>query len=164
MLAVPHTSNWDGLLLVLLTRSIGVEIQWTVKDAWVKGPLGPVLRGVGAVGVDRSRSQNMVEQMIDQFRKRDAFVLAIPPEGTRRRADYWKSGFYRIALGADVPVVPGYLDYGRKRAGLGPAMKMTGDTRADMERIRAFYESMNPVARDPPSFGPMRLRDETPST
>ncbi|MBI2392296.1 MAG: lysophospholipid acyltransferase family protein [Deltaproteobacteria bacterium] len=161
MLALPHTSNWDGLLLVLLTRSIGVHVQWMVKDAWVKGALGPVLRGLGAVGVDRSRKMNLVDQMVEQFRVRDELVLAIPPEGTRSRAEYWRSGFYRIALGADVPVVPGYLDFARKRAGLGPAMRMTGDVRADMDRIRAFYAEKNPTAMFPEKFGPIRLREET---
>ena len=160
LLAVPHTSNWDGLLLVLLTRTIGLRVQWMVKDSWVKGPLGAVVRGTGGVGIDRSRSSNMVEQMVEQFRVRDELVLAIPPEGTRSRAEYWKSGFYRIALGADVPVVCGYLDFGRKRAGLGPAMRMTGDVARDMNRIRAFYAEKNPTPHDPQKFGPIRLRDE----
>ncbi|MHB8872047.1 MAG: lysophospholipid acyltransferase family protein [Myxococcaceae bacterium] len=160
MLALPHTSNWDGMLLVLLTQSIGLQIQWMVKDSWVKGSLGPVMRRVGAVGIDKKRSMNMVEQMIEQFRVRDEFVLAIPPEGTRRRAEAWKSGFYRIALGAKVPVVPGYLDFARKRAGLGPALTMTGEVRADMDAIRAYYRERNPVPYDPGKFGPIRLRDE----
>lgn len=159
-LAVPHTSNWDGLLLVGLLQSIGLEMQWMIKDAWVKGPLGPVMRRLGAVAINRSRSTNVVDQMIEQFQKRDRFVLGIPPEGTRSRADHWKSGFYHIALGAGVPVVPGYLDFQRKRAGLGPAITMTGDVRVDMDKIRAFYEEKRPVAYDPASFGPIRLREE----
>ncbi len=160
LLAVPHTSNWDGLLLIGLTRSIGLQIDWMVKDAWVKGPMGPPMRRLGAVAIDRSRSRNVVEQMIEQFRARDAFVLAIPPEGTRSRAEAWKSGFYHIARGADVPVVPGYLDFGRKRAGLGAAITLTGDVRADMDRIRAFYKEKNPTAYDPSAFSPIRLREE----
>jgi 1-acyl-sn-glycerol-3-phosphate acyltransferase len=159
-LATPHTSNWDGLLLVTLTRSIGLQLDWMVKDSWVKGPAGPVLRRVGAVAINRSRSTNIVEQMVEQFKKRDAFVLAIPPEGTRSRAEYWKSGFYHIARGANVPVVTGYLDFARKRAGLGPAIHMTGDVRADMDKIRAFYEKQKPVPYDPSQFGPIRLREE----
>lgn len=160
MLAAPHTSNWDGLLLIALTRSIGVTIEWMVKDAWVKGPLGPPMRALGAVAVNRSRASNMVDQMIAQFRARERLVLAIPPEGTRRRAERWKSGFYHIARGADVPVVPGYLDFGRKRAGLGPARRMTGDVRADMDALRAFYAEKAPKAFDPSKFGPIRLREE----
>ncbi|MBK7398717.1 MAG: lysophospholipid acyltransferase family protein [Myxococcales bacterium] len=160
LLAVPHTSNWDGLLLVMLTHSIGVRTQWMVKDSWVKGPLGPLVRVTGGVGVDRSRATNMVDQMIAQFREREEFVLAIPPEGTRARAEHWKSGFYRIALGAGVPLVPGYLDFARKRAGLGPAIHLTGDVKKDMDQVRAFYAKQAPTAFDPAKFGPIRLREE----
>jgi len=159
-LAVPHTSNWDGVLLVALLRSIGLDMQWMIKDSWVKSPIGPVLRGLGAVAINRDRSTNMVDQMIEQFRKRESFVLGIPPEGTRSRAPHWRSGFYRIALGASVPVVPGYLDFKRKRAGLGPAITMTGDIRADMDKLRAFYAEKNPTAYEPANFGPILLREE----
>jgi 1-acyl-sn-glycerol-3-phosphate acyltransferase len=161
-LAVPHTSNWDALLLVLLTRSIGVQMEWMIKDAWVRGPMRPVMHRYGAIGIDRKHAKNVVDQMIAQFERRDAFVLGIPPEGTRGAAEYWKSGFYHIALGAKVPVVPGYLDYARKRAGLGPALMMTGDARTDMDAIRAFYAEKNPRAREPSGFGAIRLREEAP--
>ncbi len=159
-LAVPHTSNWDGLLLVGLLQSIGLEMQWMIKDSWVKGPLAPVMRRLGALAINRDRSTNVVDQMIAQFQKRESFVLGIPPEGTRSRAEHWKSGFYHIALGARVPVVPGYIDFARKRAGLGPAITMTGDVGADMDKIRAFYAEQKPVPYDPASFGPIRLREE----
>lgn len=159
-LAVPHTSNWDGLLFILLAQSIGLELEWMIKDSWVKSPVGPILRRLGAVGIDRGRSRNVVDQMLHRFKERESFVLAIPPEGTRSRTEYWKSGFYHIAVGAGVPVVPGYLDYGRKRAGLGSAITMTGAPRADMNEIRAFYARQNPIPFDPSNFGPIRLREE----
>lgn len=159
-LAAPHTSNWDGLLLVGLLQSIGLPMQWMIKSDWTRGPVGPLIRAVGGVGIDRSRARNVVEQMVQRFNESDAFVLGIPPEGTRSRAEYWKSGFYHIALGAKVPVVPGYLDYSRKRGGLGPAITMTGDVRADMDRIRAFYAEKDPKGLDHASFGPIRLREE----
>lgn len=159
-LAVPHTSNWDGLLLVGILQSIGLQMEWMVKDSWVKSPIGPVLRRVGAIGINRSKHTNVVDQMVAQFKERDAFVLGIPPEGTRSRAEYWKSGFYHIALGADVPVVTGFLDFARKRAGLGPAIRMTGDVRADMDKIRAFYKEKDPKPYDASKFGPIRLREE----
>lgn len=159
-LAVPHTSNWDGLLLVALLRSIGLDMQWMIKNDWMRGPLGPVMKRFGAIGINRSRHTNVVDQMIEEFRKRDHFVLGIPPEGTRSRAEYWKSGFYHIAKGAKVPVVPGYLDYGRKRAGLGPAITLTDDVRADMDKLRAYYAKQNPAPYDPAQYGPIRLREE----
>lgn len=161
-LAVPHTSNWDALLLIMLLRSIGLQMEWMLKDAWMKGPLRPAMRSLGAVGIDRSRAHNVVDQMVAEFRSRDAFVLGIPPEGTRSRAEYWKSGFYHIALGANVPVVPGYLDFGRKRAGLGPAIAMTGNAKTDMDAIRAFYAMKDPKPYDAESYGPIRLREESP--
>lgn len=162
MLAVPHTSNWDGLLLLALTRGIGVRIEWMVKDSWVKGPVGPALKRLGAVAIDRSQATHVVDQMIEQFRTHDEFVLAVPPEGTRALTSRWRSGFYHIALGAGVPVVPGYLDFARKRAGLGPAIPLTGDVHVDMDRVRAFYADKRPVPFDPRKFGPIRLREEEP--
>jgi 1-acyl-sn-glycerol-3-phosphate acyltransferase len=161
-LAWPHTSNWDGLLLIALTQSIGLSMSWMIKNDWVKGPMGVVLKRMGAVAIDRSGAHNVVQDMIDAFAKDDELVLVIPPEGTRRRSDYWKSGFYHIARGANVPVVPGWLDYGRKRAGLGPAIHLTGDVKKDMDAIRAFYETIHAKGLVPENVGPMRLRDEDP--
>jgi 1-acyl-sn-glycerol-3-phosphate acyltransferase len=161
-LAWPHTSNWDGLLLIALTQSIGLSMSWMIKNDWVKGPMGVVLKRMGAVAIDRSGAHNVVQDMIDAFAKDDELVLVIPPEGTRRRSDYWKSGFYHIARGANVPVVPGWLDYGRKRAGLGPAIHLTGDVKKDMDAIRAFYETIHAKGLVPANVGPMRLRDEDP--
>ncbi len=160
VLAVPHTSNWDGVLLLALARSIDLEMSWMIKDDWLRGPMGILLRHLGAVGIDRSKATNVVQAMVDEFARRQRLTLVIPPEGTRSRTEQWKSGFYHIARGAGVPVIPGYLDFGRKRAGLGEPIDLTGDVRADMDVIRAFYERMAPTARVPADFGPIRLREE----
>lgn len=159
-LAYPHTSNWDGLLLVAMAQSAGLTMSWMIKSDWFRGPMGPVLRGLGAVAVDRSKSHNVVEQMVDEFRRREELVLVIPPEGTRGRSEHWRSGFYHIALGAGVPVVPGYLDYGRKRCGLGDPIALTGEVSADMDRIRAYYAQREPSGLNPDEVGPIRLREE----
>jgi 1-acyl-sn-glycerol-3-phosphate acyltransferase len=159
-IAAPHTSNWDGLLLILLTRSIGLDMRWMIKDDWTKGLRGAPIRKLGAVAINRSRATNIVDQMVAEFERNDDFVLFVPPEGTRARADYWKSGFYHIARGANVPVIPAFLDYRRKRGGFGPALHVTGDIRADMETIRAFYKEKDPRGRVPGNFGPIRLREE----
>jgi len=160
ILGVPHTSNWDGVMLVAVSQALGQPMAFMIKDSWVKGPLAPVMRRLGAIAIDRDRAGNVVDQMIAEMNHRDRLVLVVPPEGTRGRAEHWKSGFYRIALGAKVPVVPGYLDFGRKRVGFGPPLEMTGDVRADMDRIRAFYAEHAPIAHDPDGFGPIRLREE----
>jgi len=159
-LAVPHTSNWDGVLLLALAGSVGMKMSFMIKNDWLRGPMGTILRRFGAVGIERSRATNVVQAMIDELGRRDELALVIPPEGTRSRAEHWKSGFYHIALGAKVPVVPGYLDYRRKRAGMGEPIWLTGDVTADMTRIRAFYEAKAPVGRYPDQYGPIRLREE----
>ena len=104
----------------------------------------------------------MVDQMVAEFSARDSFTLVIPPEGTRRRTETWKSGFYHIARGARVPVVPGYLDYGRKRAGLGDPITLSGNVKADMDAIRAFYAKMKPRGLVTKNVGPIALSGETP--
>jgi 1-acyl-sn-glycerol-3-phosphate acyltransferase len=159
-LGVPHTSNWDGVLLLAVARRLGIDMSFMIKQDWLRGPMGAVMRRLGAIGIDRSRSTNVVDAMIAELKRRDRLWLVIPPEGTRSRAEYWKSGFYHIALGAGVPVVPGYLDYRRKRIGLGAPITLTGDVAADMDRIRAFYAEHAPTAYAPDDFGPIRLRDE----
>jgi 1-acyl-sn-glycerol-3-phosphate acyltransferase len=159
-LAVPHTANLDGVLLVALSQSVGMPISWMVKDTWGKGLTGPFVRGVGGVPIDRSRPNGMVGSMIEEFAKRDRLYLVVPPEGTRSRTEYWKSGFYRIALGANVPVIPAWIDYRTKRGGYSEPIDMTGDVKRDMDAIRAFYARQNPQPRYPAKFGPIRLRDE----
>jgi 1-acyl-sn-glycerol-3-phosphate acyltransferase len=165
-LAVPHTDNMDGMLLVLLAQSVGMPISWMVKDVWGKPPMGFLVRGVGGVPVDRSKANGMVGHMIEEFTRRDDFYLVIPPEGTRSLTEYWKSGFYRIALGASVPVIPGFLDYSRKVGFFAEPLTLTGNVRADMNVLREVYKDAHAMARHPEKFGPIRLReeDEAPSS
>lgn len=164
-LAVPHTDNLDGVLLVLLAGSAGMPITWMIKQEWTRAPvIGWLVRRAGGLGVDRSQRTGLVEAMVDELSRRDELHLVIPPEGTRSRAEYWKSGFYRIALGAGVPVVPGFLDYARKVGGFGEPIALTGDAEADMDRIREFYgDDAAAMARHPERFGPIRLREEDPA-
>ncbi len=159
-LAMPHTDNMDGLLLVLLAQSVGMPISWMIKDTWGKPPVGWIVRGVGGVPVNRSKANGLVPQMIEEFARRDDFYLVIPPEGTRKRTEYWKSGFYHIALGAGVPVVPGYLDYRNKHGWFGEPIPLTGNVRADMDELRRAYDGVAAMARYPEKVGPIRLREE----
>lgn len=159
-LAWPHSSNLDGLLMVMMAAKMNLTMSWMVKDAVNKPGLGPLVRGVGGVFIDRTKANGVVQQMVDEFARRDEFALMIPPEGTRSLREYWKSGFYRIALGANVPIVPGYLDFGKKRGGFGPGIMPTGDVKKDMDAIRAFYEPMDATGFRPDEVGPIRLREE----
>ena len=102
------------------------------------------MRALGGVPIDRSARHGVVEQAIARLKESDRLALAVPPEGTRGRGAHWKTGFYHIARGAEVPIVLGFIDYGRKVAGLGPAFRPTGDLARDFEVFRAFYDKVQP--------------------
>lgn len=159
ILAAPHTSNWDVPLMLAMSYVYGIRLSWIGKHSLFRGPWGALMRLIGGVPVDRRARHDAVQQMIEEFARRDELCLAITPEGTRGRADYWKSGFYHIALGAGVPIVLGLLDYRRKVGGLFEAVHATGDLKADMDKIRAFYS--NASGKHPQDFGPIRLREES---
>ncbi|MEM9070411.1 MAG: lysophospholipid acyltransferase family protein [Myxococcota bacterium] len=160
LIAAPHTTNWDFPFTLALSWVTGVRIRWMGKHSLFEGPFGWFFKGVGGVPVIRHEKRNMVQQMIDLFEESDQLVLLVPAEGTRSRRDHWRSGFYHIAQGADVPVVLGYLDFARRRGGFGEGRKMSGDIKADMDRIRAFYADK--VGKYPEKFCPPKLREEDP--
>jgi len=151
----PHTSNWDGVLMFGMSIILGVKMYWLGKHTLFRPPLGFLMRWANGIPVNRESSKNAVEQAIDIFNERDHFVLVLAPEGTRKKVDYWKTGFYYIALGANVPIVLGFLDYPRKRAGLGPVIMPSGDIQADFEQIRAFF--VDKGARYPDQKGEVAL-------
>lgn len=158
LIAAPHTSNWDFPLMMLFAWSLDISISWMGKASLFRGPAGWIMRALGGIPIDRSRSGHMVASMAEEFAKRDALVLVVPAEGARARADYWKSGFYHIACRADVPVVPSYLDYGQRRAGFGPELRVGKAMAEEMQTLRDFYAPMRGLYPD--QFGPVRLREE----
>ena len=160
-LAFPHSSNWDGVLLLLFMLAIPLDLKWMGKSSLMKPPLGWLLKSLGGVGIDRSKSNNVVDQMAARFAESEAFALGIPPEGTRSFRDYWKSGFYHIALKADVPVCCGVLDYGKKEGGFGPMIKLTGNVGEDMNRIRTIYKEIDPRGHRHDKVGPIQLQSES---
>jgi 1-acyl-sn-glycerol-3-phosphate acyltransferase len=155
VIAAPHTSNWDGFYMLAMAWALGMRIDWMGKHTLFTGVRGKVLKALGGVPVDRRANHDVVQQMVDKFREADALVLAIPPEGTRKRANAWKSGFYWIAKGANVPIYMSFLDYGRKVGGVGPSFVPSEDLEADVAKLRAFYEHM--TGKHPEQFGPIEL-------
>jgi 1-acyl-sn-glycerol-3-phosphate acyltransferase len=129
------------------------------KHTLFQGPIGRVMRGLGGVPVHRDRSNSLVTQMADIIEASDRIALTVPAEGTRGYTTHWKSGFYHIARAAEVPVVLGFLDYGRRRGGFGPEIVLTGDVREDMDEIRAFYADKQ--GRYPEMTGEILLKEET---
>ncbi len=142
LIAAPHTSNWDFPLTLFIAFALRAKIYWMGKDAIFRPPLRLFFKWLGGIPVNRSRSNNIVAQSIAQFKKNEILILAVPPAGTRKRVMYWKSGFYHIANGAQVPIVLGFLDYRRRMGGIGPMIRPTGDIEADMVAIRAFYKDI----------------------
>jgi 1-acyl-sn-glycerol-3-phosphate acyltransferase len=161
MIAAPHTSNWDFPLTLALAKVSGVPISWLGKDSLFRGPAGPVMRRLGGVPIDRSAPGGMVDALAKEFVDASHLVLVVPAEGTRSRSEHWKSGFYRIAEAAGVPIVCSFVDRRTRTGGFGPVITPTGDLTADMDVIRGFYEGMEGLR--PGRFGPVRLRDEDPS-
>ena len=142
LIAAPHTSNWDGFYMIMVAFVFRVNLYWMGKHTLFKSPFGSLTRFVGGIPINRSTASGMVEQSIRVLKDSSDVVLAIPPEGTRKKVPYWKTGFYHIASGAGVPIVTGFLDYGRKCTGVGPAMIPTGDMAADYQILQGFYEPM----------------------
>jgi 1-acyl-sn-glycerol-3-phosphate acyltransferase len=142
LIAAPHTSNWDLPVMLCLAFAFRTGLFWMGKDTLFRRPFGAIMRWLGGIPIDRSKSHNVVEQSAEHFRKAESLVMVVPPEGTRQKVRYWKTGFYRIAENAGVPIALGFLDYRRKVGGFGPTVGPTGAIEADMETIQAFYANI----------------------
>jgi len=155
----PHTSSWDFPLFVMTLWVMGVQMQWLGKQSLFAGPMGGLFRALGGLPVDRSGGKNTVQAVADLFAERDTLMLGIAPSGTRKAGEHWRSGFYHIALAANVPVVLGSIDF-KKRAGRFIAtVHLTGDVKTDMDQIRAAYSGVE--GRNMDRQIPIRLAEET---
>jgi 1-acyl-sn-glycerol-3-phosphate acyltransferase len=142
LIGAHHTSNWDFIIILLLMGAERLPIRWLGKDALFRGPMGLLMRALGGISVNRRERTNLVNQIASFFDGRDELIIGIAPEGTRSKVPYWKSGFYYIALEANVPVVMGYIDYAQKVCGLGPSFMPSGDIQGDFVQIREFYSGI----------------------
>lgn len=158
MLGGPHTSNGDFVAMVGVAWSQDRPLKALVKKSWFIGPAGWLFRALGGIPVDRSNPGAIVEELTAAGRNKRDFHLVIAPKGTRSPRPYWKSGFYRIGLAAGLPVTLASIDGHRREVEIGPTIMLTGDARADMDIIRAFYADkagVHPQLRSEP-----RLREE----
>ncbi|MGV1005221.1 MAG: 1-acyl-sn-glycerol-3-phosphate acyltransferase [Candidatus Nanopelagicales bacterium] len=158
LIGAPHTSNWDLPIMLAMCWARGAEPRFLMKQEVFKGPAGVLFKGLGGIPVDRSTASGLVGRFAAEAAAGDRFQLAIAPEGTRKLQKYWKSGFYRIALEAGVPLVLGYVDGPSKTMGFGPAIQLTGDVTADMDVIRQFYADKRGIV--PAKRTEARLREE----
>jgi 1-acyl-sn-glycerol-3-phosphate acyltransferase len=150
IIAAPHTSNWDFVLGMVAMFAVGIQVSWLGKHTFFRWPAASFLRWLGGIPVDRRSSHGVVTQIVAEFKQRDTFILGIAPEGTRKKVRQWKTGFYHIAYGANVPIVPIAFDYGRKVVSIGPAMLPGGDITVDMSFIQSFYQGV--AGRNPHQF------------
>lgn len=148
LIGAPHTSNWDFPLMLLAVLKIGMDVHWLGKNSLFPPLIGNVMRWLGGIAVDRSKNNNLVAQLVELFRHRDELVLLIPPEGTRSKVDNWKSGFYHVAAGADVPILLGFVDASRKELGFGPLFYPSQNYDIDLSKIRAFYADKRGICPD----------------
>lgn len=139
LVGAPHTSNWDLPYMLFIVFVFRAKIYWMGKETLFRKPFKKFFKWLGGIPIDRSKSYNVVAQSIQQFKENENLILAIAPSGTRKRVKKWKTGFYHIAKGANIPISLGFLDYRRKVGGFGPLLYPTGDFEADMKIIREFY-------------------------
>lgn len=152
ILGAPHTSGWDFVISYLFYGAVGGKAYVMIKKEFFVWPLGPVLKALGGVPVDRSRGASIVRQVIHAFETHDTLQMAIAPEGTRKATAKWKTGFHTIAKAAGVPVYLGYFDWGKKEVGRAEKIELTDDVQADMKRIRQWYKDKGVVGKHPEMF------------
>ena len=158
LVGAPHTSNWDWVAMLLLMWSGGVPPRVLIKQEVMRTPLGPLLRVNGGIALDRQNPGHVVQDLIAEAKSEEPFLLIIAAEGTRKKTDYWKSGFYRIAKQAGLPISMGFIDGPTRTIGFGPTFTPTDDVVADMFLVRSFYadkRGVHPEQRTEP-----RLREE----
>ena len=144
LIAVPHTSNFDYPLAQAAFYLMGIRVRFLAKKSLFEGRFGKLFYKWGGIPVDRTGNTKLVDQLKIEFDKTDELALVLSPEGTRKRVDKWKSGFYYIAKNANVPIVCGYLDYKNKEAGIGPVIKDLSDFEKTKDTIRDFYRNISP--------------------
>ncbi|WP_021011464.1 1-acyl-sn-glycerol-3-phosphate acyltransferase [Agrococcus pavilionensis] len=147
LIGAPHTSNRDFVLMLAISWDARLPVRWLGKRELFEGPLGWAMHRLGGIPVDRDDPSGLVERIIALVRDDPRAVIVVTPDGTRR-SQQWRSGFYRIALEAGLPVTLGFVDSTTRTTGLGPTIALTGDVPADMERIRAFYADKVGINRE----------------
>jgi len=139
VIGAPHTSNWDAMYMIGTGFLLKSEFRWLVKDSVIDSPVGRLALWGGAMPIDRSHKDKQVEGIVQRIEQMDEVILIISPEGSRSKVKRWKTGFYHIAIGANLPVVPCFLDYPSKVIGIGPAVHLTGDLEKDMTSLGELY-------------------------
>lgn len=150
VVVAPHTSNWDFVLGILTVFSLGLDARWVAKHTLFNPPFGWLLRRLGGIPVDRRAAHGFVNQLVAAYKNESQLLLAITPEGTRKKVKQWKSGFHQIASRANVPLVPASIDYSRKSISILPVFPLSGSFQDDLPAIQNLFTDV--VARHPENF------------
>ncbi|WP_067516083.1 lysophospholipid acyltransferase family protein [Endozoicomonas ascidiicola] len=141
IIVAQHTSNWDFVIGVAAKLILRIRVRFFGKHSLFSGPLGILMRGLGGIPIERSKSINRVDQAAKEIRDSEKFILVIAPEGTRSKVQRWKTGFYHIARGADIPVLPISFDFKARKVVIGEPIDLTGDLPQDFEKMHEFFLS-----------------------
>ena len=150
LIAAPHTSNWDFPFTLMVCFALRLRVYWMGKASLFPPVMGGVMRWLGGIAVDRQKSANLVQGTIDAFNRNERLCVIVPPEGTRDKVSHWKTGFYYIALGAQVPILLGFMDFKKKVGGVAHFFHPTGDIEVDMVKIKEFYRGY--TGKNPQQF------------
>jgi len=156
LIGAPHTSNWDFPLGILCFWTLDLKIHWVAKVQMFRGPLHYLFTAMGGIPVDRSASHGFINQITERFKHADSMVLTIAPEGTRSKTAYWKSGFYHIALAANIPICMGYIDYSKRTLGFEQMFYPSGNIDEDIKVIADYY--LNIKGKYPQNQGPVQIK------
>ncbi len=152
IIGVPHTSGWDFIVSYLHYASLGATASTVIKKEFFFWPLGYIIKKLGGIPIDRSKSLSVVKQIINEFNSRETLHLAITPEGTRKLTKNWKAGFHTIAKATGASVYLGVFDFGKKQVGWYEKFELTDDAQADIKRMKAFYREKGLVGKHPELF------------
>jgi len=143
IIVAPHTSNWDFPLGLLVRKASGLDlVKYLGKSSLFKWPFGWIFKSLGGYPVDRSKSTNMVQSYIDVFNRYDRFAIVLAPEGTRRKVDHFKTGFYFIAKGANVPIIPCQFDWEHKEVRFLEAFIPAADAEKDLNYLESLFKNV----------------------
>jgi 1-acyl-sn-glycerol-3-phosphate acyltransferase len=160
LVGAPHTTNWDFPLAIFGMAAMGIRFNWVGKHTLFRWPFGFIMRALGGIPLDRrSGGARFAIKAFELFDDRDSFILAIAPEGTRHRVEYWKAGFYKIALKCSIPIALGYVDYRKKIVGIGKIFVPSGDSSSDFVILKEFYSDK--IGKHPEKQGSVRLKKKS---
>lgn len=142
IIAAPHTSWYDFFIALLLRQVMGIQANFIAKKELFIWPFGYYFRSIGGSPLDRTTGQNKVQAIAQLFNKHDEFRLALAPEGTRKKVEQWKTGFYYIAKAANVPIIMFTLDFENKQNKISEPFYLSNDVEADLKHIKSFFDGV----------------------